>query len=726
MLHQSTKGILDGEAGGIEGIRIEPVDHFATYHPIIGIGFFYLADGHGIGQFAGLCGDGMLTGQGDLEGVDFSAHLGGNLRTIHQQGHFAPVGVDLDLGFVLSTVYIPAATEVNKGFLAPVGLVQIECILSELPVEGYQTLLVFAVLAAFVTSIGSEIKEVPCMGCPQIGPFLDAFQQMLMVNALIGFGIVALFRILTLILRVGIGAILGESDHPIGELLVVIIKELVVLLQLTQIPAEIQVVAADIRDIDEGRIGFQHKHMGHGGGAGFVHSVAQIIQYPVVIQQVLGNSSAGGDFVRKSPADDGRMVIALGDEFPHLGDGILPAVGHMGSDVGNLCPGDNAILVAEVIEFLRVLVVGEADGVGTDFTDEFHVLFMFFDGQCVAKTLPVLMAADTTQRVNSAIQQKAVLCTKSDFPTTESDRNLITAVQPCFGAVQIGIFHTVPQVDIVDYKGFHGMPIFRGDDLCMPCNVHMNAVCILPCLYRYHSQLLFQIHNRSHLDAGSAVLAQFKMVFGYQNQIHAAIQTAVKSEVRLLGINPIVIGIVHRYAQKVFFLQMVCDVYPEGGIATLVVGKVGTIQVHIRGHSCTKEFQYHNTFVGRLGECLGIHGSTPPVVVSSVLAILGIPGMGQGHLFPCRQGCRHFCSLGKAPVIVKVQNISHSIPLTCFPPRYCCGSFSAYALRCASNLPDEHHRFPDPSSELPAGRDDRGLPDRTGPYEPSAHHRCGE
>ena len=110
------------------------------------------------------------------------------------------------------------------------------------------------------------------------------------------------------------------------------------------------------------------------------------------------------------------------------------------------------------------------------------------------------------------------------------------------------------------------------------------------------------------------------------------------------------------------------------------------------------------------------YGSSP-IIMKQTLAHENNT-VGQGHLLPLGQGRGDLCRLGKAPVIVKWKNISHSVPLTCFPVRYCCGSFSRSGQRCASGLPASRHRSPGPSSALLSGQDGRGLPDRTVPYGP--------
>ena len=87
------------------------------------------------------------------------------------------------------------------------------------------------------------------------------------------------------------------------------------------------------------------------------------------------------------------MVVALADELLHLCERVLPAARHMLCDIGDLSPDDKTVLIAEVIEFLRVLVMGKAQRVGAELADDFHIRCVILIGKSVALALEVLMAA---------------------------------------------------------------------------------------------------------------------------------------------------------------------------------------------------------------------------------------------------------------------------------------------------------------------------------------------
>lgn len=72
------------------------------------------------------------------------------------------------------------------------------------------------------------------------------------------------------------------------------------------------------------------------------------------------------------------MVVILDNQLFHLGEGIVPSLWHVHSDIRNLCPHNQAVFVAEIKEFLSMLVMGQAQGSGADFPNYFHILLVMF------------------------------------------------------------------------------------------------------------------------------------------------------------------------------------------------------------------------------------------------------------------------------------------------------------------------------------------------------------
>ena len=159
-------------------------------------------------------------------------------------------------------------------------------------------------------------------------------------------------------------------------------------------------------------------------------------------------SAIHGDLVGKTPDHDGGVVIALGDQFLHLADGVAVGIGHVAGDVGDLRPDHHAALVAEVIEILVVLVVGQTDGVGTHLTDEIHILQMVLLQQGITDSPPILMTADTPQGILPSVQNKAPLRMNlkaaAAKPGGDSVQRFAVSQNHGFGGVELPV-HPVPQ-----------------------------------------------------------------------------------------------------------------------------------------------------------------------------------------------------------------------------------------------------------------------------------------
>ena len=198
----------------------------------------------------------------------------------------------------------------------------------------------------------------------------------------------------------------------------------------------------------------------------------------MVLQQVLIHGAGGGDLVAEAPDRDGGVVVALGDELPHGGEGVLPPVRHVHGDVGDLRPDHDAVLVAQVVEGLGVLVVCKTHGVGADLPDHGHVCNVVLIGEGVALALPVLVAAHAPEGIKAAVQQEALLRVEIEDAAAETGADLIPGRELSRRSVEIGVEYTVPQADVFD--GEHG-GVLHGLRLSVHGDVH--SLGIMPGLH---------------------------------------------------------------------------------------------------------------------------------------------------------------------------------------------------------------------------------------------------
>ena len=150
--------------------------------------------------------------------------------------------------FPYTTLFRSSPADMDKWLTAPVCFVEIESVLLQLSVHSHQTFLVHTVLSSLITSVCSEIKHIPDMGCPEIRPLLDHIQDMFMIHGLIGFGIISPLRLRGLKCRIGIRPVLGKSNAAVRIVLMIFIKKAVILRQFSQIPSKIQIGRASCRE----------------------------------------------------------------------------------------------------------------------------------------------------------------------------------------------------------------------------------------------------------------------------------------------------------------------------------------------------------------------------------------------------------------------------------------------------------------------------------------------
>ena len=551
-----------------------------------------------------------------------------------------------------------------KGLLAPIGLVEIEGVFFELAVKGDKALLVLAVLAALISAIGSKIEHIPHMSRPQPRTFGNHPCHVLVVNALVALGVVALFRVAALVLGVGICTVLRQTDAPVRVIRMVLVKELVVLLQFAQIPAEVEVIAVHVRDLQNGAVDAQHEHICHGGLAGGVQLVGQFVQQTVVFQQILVDSGSGGNLVGQAPHGDAGVVVVLTDQLLHLGQGIGTAVGHVHGDVGDLCPDDKALFVAQVIEMLCVLIVGQPDGVGPDLQNEGNVLLHHFVGQGNACVLAVLMAGNATQRVAASIQEKALLGVNLKFPAAKAGRCFLAVVQFRRYGIEEGVINTIPQVGMVQRENRRcGAVLYRSSEgLSFQCKGY--ALCA------HHGGFHSNFNglggkvgdDGGHLQRRGTISGQGEVLCRDDVQGHIPVKAAVEGEVCLLGVHGVVVAVVHADRQQIFLFEMFGQVNPKGRIAALVLGQLFAVQVDYSGHSGTVQLQ--NCFAacrdGGLCQSQRIPAGAAVVIVAAVLTVHGVPCVGQGNGLAHHGGGDAGVLLGKMPIaMIQQDGLAH-------------------------------------------------------------------
>ena len=379
----------------------------------------------------------------------------------------------------------------------------------------------------------------------------------------------------------------------------------------------------------------------------------------MVIQHICLVLGGDGDLVGHTPTDDGGVVVVLVDQLFHLADGVFPAIGQVLRDIGDFCPDHHAVLVAQVVEILVVLVVCQTDGVCAQLPDQRHVLIVHLPGDGIAQTLAVLMAGNAVKRIRLAVEEKAFFCIHREAAQPHLGGHFVHRLavlhQTNHAGVQVRVLHAVPQVGSIQMEG--GLFAFApGNRVALGIQqFHHNSA--LAFHQRFHLNVgaaFFQIGGDFH--AGVAKVTQCNVVFVHHQQAHIAVDAAVEGKVRFLGINAVVDAVVYLHRELVFCLQQLRDLCPEGRIAAVMGAELLAVQQH--GSAGVDALKLQPDFLRgcvelRRGKRGTVGAGTAPVVVSTVLTVLRVPCMRKRYgncvsirpcKFPSRSKQRNLCS----------------------------------------------------------------------------------
>ena len=149
----------------------------------------------------------------------------------------------------------------------------------------------------------------------------------------------------------------------------------------------------------------------------------------------------------------------------------------------------------------------------------------------------------------------------------------------------------------------------------------------------------------------------------HQNQAYFPVQPAVKGEIRLLRVDSPAAGIADRDRQLVVVLQVIGQIHPEGRIPAGVLGQLFAVQIDFGRHGRALKFQPDPAVFRRFRpvQVAEIPAFAPVIVVTAVLAVLGVPGVGQRHRDA--GGIGGVFGLDEGPILIQRMNGTHR----CFP-----------------------------------------------------------
>ena len=364
----------------------------------------------------------------------------------------------------------------------------------------------------------------------------------------------------------------------------------------------------------------------------------------MTVNQLLADT-ADQNLVGDAPEHNGGMVIILDDQLFHFLAAMLVGAiaGLEHADKGDLCPNRKAQLVAGIIEVLAVLIVRQTNGVGTQLLDDLCVLVVILGAQGVAFIQAVLMAGNTAQRGGNAIDGEAAVGGDSKAAHAGVDDNLVigfvAAVQAGSDGVQVGFVHA-PQGSLGDVqgnggvvRGTHGTGNFPAVGIFQDVlNGKIVAGVGDKCLQGKICAAVLGGGGGDH-NAGSTVVVQIKVGFGYADQVDAAIQTAVEGEVGRSGVHGGGILVADLDADLVVTGNaQVGDVGTEVRIAALMGDGVLAVDAHGSLQGCGGDLNVQAAACQGLGGSLkgaGVDSGGAQIAAVTVHAVHSVPSMGQ-------------------------------------------------------------------------------------------------
>ena len=213
------------------------------------------------------------------------------------------------------------------------------------------------------------------------------------------------------------------------------------------------------------------------------------------------------------------------------------------------------------------------------------------------------------------------------------------------GGVAVGIGHAVPQVGGLDRQGHYQVGLSGGragghDGAVGVLQVHIDGAALGA--HREQVQTGVAGHVGGDKDSAGAALQQVEVGGSGLDEADLPVQAAEEGEVSGLGVD-VGGGVGHVHPHHVAGgLHGGGQVKAEGGEAALVLAHQTAVAVnggHMVGALELNELAFA---VGGVGDGNLIGADTAPIVVAAVLAVLGVPGVGQGDL------CKRLAALGKA------------------------------------------------------------------------------
>ena len=257
------------------------------------------------------------------------------------------------------------------------------------------------------------------------------------------------------------------------------------------------------------------------------------------------------------------------------------------------------------------------------------------------------MAGHAPERIRLSVQEKSLIGIKGIGAASEVCLYPIhrLPLHHQFSAcmVQIRILSTIPQMHIRKLQlCFPQIDIsVRFGDICRfhrrkTVHSHAHGLGLPLDIGFYRHFRIGAVYSGRNLNSGCSEIIQVKMNLRYDNQLYVTVNAAVKGKIRFLGIDSIILPVIHKHLNPVFLPERFCHIHPESRIASFMPTQLCAVHGNLRYGVSAFKLQIHPVILRtfNLGKRLSIQADAAVIIISPILAVHSIPAMGQIDPFP--------------------------------------------------------------------------------------------
>ena len=312
-----------------------------------------------------------------------------------------------------------------------------------------------------------------------------------------------------------------------------------------------------------------------------------------------------------------------------------------------------------------MLIVSKTDSGSAYLKDISDILLVMLGKKRVTDAKSILMTGNAAKRILLAVKDKATLGIDLEGTAAEARayviNDLVTLNYLYLTAVEVRVAPAVPEVNVLYSKGHLGVCGNYLLDLIFVLVVDgvSDLLTVSKVLYEYLNVNLcvIAVYGGGDHKTLAAVVLKVKVRLADADNAYVTVKTAVEGEVCNLGINGLVRLVVYSDCKGCLLADLAGKVNSPGGITAVVVCKLLTVNVHVCGGVSARDIKVVAIALGKIAllNSLYVNAGAAEIIVSAVLAVDSVPGVGQVNALPIGGECGgDIGGLIKEPALVNV------------------------------------------------------------------------